>query len=216
MVRVNPEVIEKQREVWQKRLGKKFGFSHALTDEDVKTLNKFMNKAVFPPLVVGALVSLYLFYKYISPSSFDDPVFYYVVLALGTIPGILVSAPFGMLIYAAFQKKWVGSYLEKIHERVARQERAKEEHLQRVEEDRLQKLTKLVRVSRRLKIAQVTKILGMDEDELYDKIVDWADKFGFVLDEDVLEFTGTEKEAFIEELEREFSEWEAAGPSGKI
>ena len=66
--------------------------------------------------------------------------------------------------------------------------------------ERLAKLQKLVRVSTSLKITQMAKILDMNEDALYDKILDWADQFGFTLDQDVVKFGTGRKDDFIDAL----------------
>jgi tetratricopeptide (TPR) repeat protein len=71
----------------------------------------------------------------------------------------------------------------------------------------LDRLKKLVRVSRKLKVAKIALILGITEDELYPHLVDWADQFGFILDEDSVDFTAGQKEKFIADLDLEFATW---------
>jgi len=77
-----------------------------------------------------------------------------------------------------------------------------------MEPARLEKLKKLVRVSERLKIAQMAQILKLEEKDLYDRIVDWADQFGFTIDEDVVKFSTGRKDDFIAALDGAFAGWE--------
>ena len=72
----------------------------------------------------------------------------------------------------------------------------------------MDKLKKLVRVSEKLKISQMAQILGMDETNLYDRIVDWAADYGFTIDEDVVKFGGGRKDEFIASLDSAFQGWD--------
>ena len=60
---------------------------------------------------------------------------------------------------------------------------------------------------------QVAKYLGVDIDEIFPRLVDWAEEFGFVLDRDEIDFSGSQVEAFIEQLDKEFASW---GDEGKV
>ena len=95
---------------------------------------------------------------------------------------------------------------------LARQQRAKDRSFlltpqQKTEQTRMDKLRKLVQVSKKLKISQMAKILEMSEDDLYPRIVDWAAEYGFTIDEDVVEFTSGRKEDFIKSLNDAFTNW---------
>ena len=76
------------------------------------------------------------------------------------------------------------------------------------EKGRMEKLKKLVKVSERLKISQMAQILGMDETNLYDRIVDWAAEYGFTLDEDIVKFGAGRKDDFIAALDGAFQGWD--------
>ena len=76
------------------------------------------------------------------------------------------------------------------------------------ESARMEKLKKIVRVSERLKISQMAQILEMNESTLYNKIVDWADQFGFTIDEDVVKFEAGRKDEFIASLDGAFQGWD--------
>src|SRR5271157_2197100 len=54
--------------------------------------------------------------------------------------------------------------------------------------DRRQKIIELLRVTRRMKIEQVAKYLGLPTDEIFPKLVGWANEFGFILDQDEVIF----------------------------
>ena len=101
-------------------------------------------------------------------------------------------------------------------ERAGRERAARE----KAEQDatRLDKLKKLVRVSKKLKLDQMASLLGLTVAELNERIVDWADQFGFVLDEDVVEFSNGRKDEFIAALDESFASWDkkAAAKDGKL
>jgi hypothetical protein len=121
------------------------------------------------------------------------------------------------IAYEAEQQKQ-----EQIKQRAELERRKMQEQLDRQEEQArqaqsfgllLDKLKKLVRVSRHLKIEQVAKYLGVSADELFPRLVDWAADFGFILDRDEIDFEGSQVEAFITQLDEEFAAW---GDEGKI
>jgi len=86
-------------------------------------------------------------------------------------------------------------------------------HINKQDSSRISRLAKMVQVSRKLKISQVALILEMSEADLYPRLVDWAAEYGFILDEDIVDFTGGRKDDFIAALEKDFATW---GNEGKI
>lgn len=76
-----------------------------------------------------------------------------------------------------------------------------------VESSRMDKLKKLVKISEKLKISQLSQILGMDQTALYDRIIDWAAEYGFIIDEDIVRFDSGRKDDFIAAMDSEFSNW---------
>ena len=80
------------------------------------------------------------------------------------------------------------------------------------------KLAKLVRVSESVKILYMAKMLGIEEEDLLGRLVDWAEQFGFTIADDVVKFGAGQKEDFIAQLEQEFSSWDksAQGKDGKV
>ncbi len=101
-------------------------------------------------------------------------------------------------------------------EEIQRKTTAEEQRKAAMEPARVEKLKKLVQVSKKLKVGQMAQILDLTEKELYDRIVDWASQFGFTLDEDVVEFGVGRKDDFIASLDKEFANWGKTGTSGKV
>lgn len=83
---------------------------------------------------------------------------------------------------------------------------------------RVEKLKKLVKVSTTLKISQMAQILKLNEADLYDRIVDWADEFGFTIDGELIKFGAGRKDDFINSLDKAFADWDAKGATkeGKL
>ncbi len=86
-------------------------------------------------------------------------------------------------------------------------EKERQQQQAAMEPARLEKLKKLVRVSKSLTVSQMAQILSLTEKELYERIVDWADQFGFSLDKDTVEFGAGRKDDFIASLDKEFESW---------
>ena len=80
------------------------------------------------------------------------------------------------------------------------------------------KLRKMVKVSTRMTQEQMRGILKMSAEDFNDRILDWAEEFGFKIDGDSVNFAGADMDAFIQSLDDEFATWgksEQTG-SGKI
>ncbi len=80
---------------------------------------------------------------------------------------------------------------------------------------RLEKLKKLIKVSKKLKVSEVALILQMAEKDLYPRLIDWAADFGFILDEGTVDFGGGRKDDFMAQLDKEFASW-GKQPGGKV
>nr|MDO8112291.1 hypothetical protein [Candidatus Sigynarchaeota archaeon] len=70
---------------------------------------------------------------------------------------------------------------KKTRERTQREdaEQQRLDQLHKLDDDRVQKLKKLIKVSERVEIARISDILDVDEKIVWKNIVDWADQFGF-------------------------------------
>lgn len=75
------------------------------------------------------------------------------------------------------------------------------------EKARLEKLAKIMRVAERIEIPRVATILGMDEQVIWERIIDWADEFGFKIDGNFMVIEQESTDAFIHALEQEFTSW---------
>jgi ABC-type multidrug transport system ATPase subunit len=75
--------------------------------------------------------------------------------------------------------------------------------------DRLEKLEKLVQVSKSLKISQMAELLDITEAELNRCLVDLAFQFGFEIDQDLVTFGEERKDDFLAALDKEFADWNA-------
>ena len=67
----------------------------------------------------------------------------------------------------------------------------------------IEKLKNVLKVAKALPINRLAKILGMSEDDMWDRVIGWAQKFGFIINGEQLEFTGGKKDEFIFELENQ-------------
>ena len=59
-----------------------------------------------------------------------------------------------------------------------------------------------------MKITQIAAILEMDENTVLKRIVDWAKQFGFKIRGDEVIFSQGNTSAFIDELDKQFSDWD--------
>ena len=83
-----------------------------------------------------------------------------------------------------------------------------EEKRRREELERLDKLRKIIKVSNSLEISRIAKTLEMDEEMLWKHIFDWAEQFGFRIEENKVIFGQGDTGAFIDELQRQFESWD--------
>jgi len=73
--------------------------------------------------------------------------------------------------------------------------------------DVVAKLRKIVNVSASLSISQLAELLKVDEAFIWENIVDWAEQFGFIIENDKIMFGKGNTIAFIDELDKKFAEW---------
>ncbi len=77
-----------------------------------------------------------------------------------------------------------------------------------LDKDILAKLKKILKVSVRIRMDQMRDILKMDQATFNDKIIDWADEFGFIIDGDYINVKKDNVDDFINMLDNEFKAWE--------
>jgi len=75
-------------------------------------------------------------------------------------------------------------------------------------EAKIKKLQQIMKVSDSLEISRLAGVLGMEEQALWEKIFEWAEKFGFRIKKNVVIFQNGDTEGFIESLDKQFVEWE--------
>ncbi|MFX1296070.1 MAG: tetratricopeptide repeat protein [Promethearchaeota archaeon] len=63
-----------------------------------------------------------------------------------------------------------------------------------------EKLKKILKTSKRIEIIDIANILNLDEDFIWENIFDWAEKFDFIIDDEILEINSDHLDKFIEEL----------------
>ncbi len=73
--------------------------------------------------------------------------------------------------------------------------------------DPIEQLKGIMKVTRRLEISRMAQLLEMSEEDLWKRIVPWAQEFGFTIDKNEVEFQTGQVDAFMQELEREFKSW---------
>ena len=111
------------------------------------------------------------------------------------------------------KKKEEEDLLEEMQKKEVKKKEAIDKWFERAEstesstDETIEKLKKLVKVSKKLKIAQMANLLGIEEQELNNRLVDWAEQFGFTIDDDVVEFSGGSKDDFLTELDKMYSDW---------
>jgi hypothetical protein len=77
------------------------------------------------------------------------------------------------------------------------------------EQDHVEKLRKIIKVSDRIEIARLADALGIDEKLAWQRVFDWADQFGFKVDGNVIVFGSGDTAKFVDDLDKEYAEWHA-------
>ncbi len=83
-----------------------------------------------------------------------------------------------------------------------------EEQAKREIKERAEKFGKLIRRSTRMKISQVSLLLKMEETELIDWMIDLPEEYGFIINEDIIEFDTETIEDNIDKLLESFAHME--------
>nr|MDO8110179.1 WD40 repeat domain-containing protein [Candidatus Sigynarchaeota archaeon] len=78
---------------------------------------------------------------------------------------------------------------------------------ERIEKEAVQKIQKMMQVSKRLRIDMMREALGMDLKTFSDKMIDWAGQFGFHIDGDFVDFENADVNGFISTLDGYFADW---------
>ncbi|HME51422.1 MAG TPA: hypothetical protein VKM55_04345 [Candidatus Lokiarchaeia archaeon] len=132
--------------------------------------------------------------------------FTYLTWLFGFIAAMVLALSFGISLGKqsdAFNKHRAGLSTSPLTKTVPKE---RESQLQ-TEQVRIDRLKKLVNVSKKLRISQMAEMLDLSTQEMNHRIVDWAADYGFTIDEDVVEFTGGRKDDFISSLDEAFADW---------
>ena len=92
-----------------------------------------------------------------------------------------------------------------------------EEFRPRNEEELIGKITKMMRVSSRIRLDVMREGLNLDSKAFNTKLFDWANEFGFKIDGDYIVVEDADIEGFISSLDKQFDMWEnkEKGKEGK-
>jgi len=71
----------------------------------------------------------------------------------------------------------------------------------------ISKLQQIIKVSNSMEITRLASVLKIDETLLWDHIFDWAEQFGFRIEESKVIFGQGNTGAFIDELDKQFTAW---------
>jgi len=79
----------------------------------------------------------------------------------------------------------------------------------------LEKLKKILKVSNSIAMEQMRNILKMDQTTFNDKIIDWAEEFGFTIDREYVNVKKETVDDFIDMLDSQFKSWESKEKMGE-
>ena len=71
----------------------------------------------------------------------------------------------------------------------------------------ISKIQQIIKVSNSMEITRLASVLKIDETLLWDHIFDWAEQFGFRIEESKVIFGQGNTGAFIDELDKQFAAW---------
>ncbi len=74
-------------------------------------------------------------------------------------------------------------------------------------EEQLTKIKRMLKVSTRINLDRMQDSLNMNKKLFNDKIFEWAEEFGFIIEGDYLNINKETVSAFIEALDKQFKEW---------
>ncbi|MFX0103236.1 MAG: hypothetical protein ACFFCS_26965 [Candidatus Hodarchaeota archaeon] len=113
-----------------------------------------------------------------------------------------------------------GIYMSKeIQEKFAKEQEKQEridleeakKKVTRLEKERVEKLKTMIKVTEDMAITRMAKVLGMDEEDLWDRIFDWVNQFGFTIKDDKVLFGKGNVNGFIDELDKLLLEGDDSG-----
>ncbi|GAH40921.1 unnamed protein product, partial [marine sediment metagenome] len=79
---------------------------------------------------------------------------------------------------------------------------------QQQERERREKIERIMQVSSRIRLDTMRDILNLEPHVFNERLIDWAEEFGFEIDGDYLNINKDKVSDFIEKLDKQFSDWE--------
>ncbi len=103
-------------------------------------------------------------------------------------------------------------------ERRERQITEKQERQATQIREQMEKLKRLLRSSTRVRQSQLAEYLGLSLEDLFPRLVEWADQFHFKIDGDFIATENSEIDGFVANLDVLFAEWNGKekGKQGKV
>jgi hypothetical protein len=163
-----------------------------------------VNLAVFSTVgaIMGHVAGLtYEPYRYIWINIFVSWFYFSPVILVSVLVAFYYRIPRDARVKRVRQER------EQAAERARLLADQKQQAAKQIERERLEKLGRLIRVSVKLKRQEIAEYLGLSGQELFDRLVVWAEEFGFRLDGEDVIFEGAKKDDFITALEKEFASW---------
>ena len=77
-----------------------------------------------------------------------------------------------------------------------------------MEREAIEKIKKMMKVSTRLKLDMMQRVLKLNQEVFEEKIFDWASQFDFTIDDDFLVVNKERIDDFIEALDKQFEIWD--------
>jgi hypothetical protein len=86
------------------------------------------------------------------------------------------------------------------------------------EQKRIEKLKKVMNVYTKIQKSEMRKILNLEEEDFNDRLLDWAIKYGFKIEDDMVILEQANVQGFLTALDDQFSDWNEKEQSkdGKI
>ncbi len=79
---------------------------------------------------------------------------------------------------------------------------------QQQERERREKIERIMQVSSRIRLDTMRDVLNLEPKIFHERLIDWAEEFGFEIDGDYLNVNKDRVSDFIEKLDKQFSDWE--------
>jgi len=128
-----------------------------------------------------------------------DSVGYVVILVLSSF----VAQPGTLAVTSIRWKSWFPAEEEESEEAVKQVQPHAGSRKFSLSQEKLADVKKLLKNAKRVRIDMFARIMGVDRGEFEKWLVDWADKYGFIIDADIVIVEKADIEKFIASLSRD-------------